>query len=322
MSAVMPGSSAPKGSSSSRIFGSQITAWAIDSRCCMPPDSCDGIAVARVRQPDRLEHRLGARAAPRAVARRTGVPAAANAAAPGPAPGCRSPSGAETANSAGTRCRGRDPVRCRMGSPSIRIWPRVGCSMPSSMLQEGGLAAARRADNGDELVVRHFQVQVLEHDLLAVVLPDIADRDRGHQRAGSAHAKALRAQPPQQPVRCNRQQGDPHDVGQDHVHRQVAPHQEDAVAQSLGGGDGLGGNQEQPRRTQRQPQRIDQPRPEPAAARRAVTSCQVEAPSVCALTSCSDGSSPTRSARSRAITGGDADHDQRDLGRSRRVPAR
>ena len=42
MSAVTPGSSAPKGSSSSSIFGWQITDCAIDSRCCMPPESCAG----------------------------------------------------------------------------------------------------------------------------------------------------------------------------------------------------------------------------------------------------------------------------------------
>ncbi len=40
--ARMPGSSAPNGSSSSRIFGRFSSAWAMASRCCMPPESCAG----------------------------------------------------------------------------------------------------------------------------------------------------------------------------------------------------------------------------------------------------------------------------------------
>ena len=35
-------SSAPKGSSSSSIFGSWISARQIEARCCMPPESCHG----------------------------------------------------------------------------------------------------------------------------------------------------------------------------------------------------------------------------------------------------------------------------------------
>ena len=50
------------------------------------------------------------------------------------------------------------------------------------------------------------------------------------------------------------------DVGQDHVHREIAPHQEDAVAEARFRRDGFGGDQEQPGRTEREPQRVDQPR--------------------------------------------------------------
>jgi hypothetical protein len=39
ISLVTPGSSAPNGSSSNRIFGSQMTDCAINRRCCIPPES-------------------------------------------------------------------------------------------------------------------------------------------------------------------------------------------------------------------------------------------------------------------------------------------
>ncbi|MNY20470.1 hypothetical protein D3C86_1539500 [compost metagenome] len=42
MSLRMPGSRAPNGSSSSNTRGFMISAWAMASRCCMPPESCAG----------------------------------------------------------------------------------------------------------------------------------------------------------------------------------------------------------------------------------------------------------------------------------------
>ena len=54
--------------------------------------------------------------------------------------------------------------------------------------------------------------------------------------------------------------GDPHHVRDDDVHRQIAAHQEDPIAEPDLGGDRLGGDQEQPGRTERQPQAVEEPR--------------------------------------------------------------
>ena len=45
-------SSAPNGSSSSRIFGSLASARAIATRCCMPPESCLGKVILEAAQAD------------------------------------------------------------------------------------------------------------------------------------------------------------------------------------------------------------------------------------------------------------------------------
>ena len=171
MSAVMPGSSAPNGSSSSRIFGSRITDCAIDSRCCMPPESCAGY----LSRADAGRSTPAARSPCRARARRC---------APNSRPSQREPrelepeqhvlehaSDAGTASSAGTRCRDPGSARAGIGLPSISSWPRVGCLDAEQHLQERRLAAARRADDRDELVIGDVEVQVLQHDLIAVLLP-------------------------------------------------------------------------------------------------------------------------------------------------------
>ncbi|MCY1428362.1 hypothetical protein D9M71_442440 [compost metagenome] len=56
------------------------------------------------------------------------------------------------------------------------------------------------------------------------------------------------------------EQGDPGHVRQYHVHGQVAAHQENPVAQAIGGGNRFGGNQEQPGRAQHQAQGDQQAR--------------------------------------------------------------
>src|ERR1700722_10889980 len=58
--------------------------------------------------------------------------------------------------------------------------------------QEGGLAAARSADNGDKLVIVDVQIDILEYDLIAEFLPQPLHRDLGHDCGPpSAQAKAL-----------------------------------------------------------------------------------------------------------------------------------
>ena len=188
--ARVPGSSAPNGSSSSSTRGSRASAWAIARRCCMPPESALGYLSRCVAEADRLEQR---HRSPRSAARR--APAAQPRRAPGcrrirsrPAR-CRAPSDAETPNSAGTRCRGRDPARPaaarrRAGSrrASARSWPRIrrrNVLLP----QPDGPTIETKAPDGD------LEVDALEHDLVAVFDPDVADRDRAHQRRSSSMAQ-------------------------------------------------------------------------------------------------------------------------------------
>ena len=60
-------SSAPNGSSISSSAGSNDSARAIETRCCMPPESCHGPARLEPVELDELEHLVDARAAPGAV---------------------------------------------------------------------------------------------------------------------------------------------------------------------------------------------------------------------------------------------------------------
>ncbi len=54
--------------------------------------------------------------------------------------------------------------------------------LPEHHAQERALAAARRADDGDEGAGRDLDIDALEHDLVAVFDPHVADRDRAHRR--------------------------------------------------------------------------------------------------------------------------------------------
>jgi hypothetical protein len=73
--------------------------------------------------------------------------------------------------------------------PSMRTVPRLGVFDAEQHFEERRLAAPRCADDGHELVIVDLQIDVLEHDLIAVLLPQVLD---GHLRhAASAHANAL-----------------------------------------------------------------------------------------------------------------------------------
>ena len=131
--ARMPGSSAPNGSSSSSIFGCFSSAWAIASRCCMPPESCAGIAVARMRR-GRCWSSIASASSLRACARR--------AEQRGRGRGARSNSSGRMRFSQHRQVRKHRialeddaAVGRRLGgsgAPSTRIAPRVGRSWPSS----------------------------------------------------------------------------------------------------------------------------------------------------------------------------------------------
>jgi hypothetical protein len=60
----------------------------------------------------------------------------------------------------------------------------AGCDrlQPCNDPEQGRLAAAGRADEDDEFVVRDLQVEIGDHREVAVLLDEVADRDRGHDR--------------------------------------------------------------------------------------------------------------------------------------------
>ena len=60
-------SSAPNGSSISRSAGANENARAIETRCCMPPDSCQGWWFSKPFELDELDHLAHALGAPAAV---------------------------------------------------------------------------------------------------------------------------------------------------------------------------------------------------------------------------------------------------------------
>ena len=230
--------------------------------------ACRRIAAAgylsRAAEADRLEHRASAcsRASRRAGAEQVAESAGA-ARISRPSMTLCSTVGAGRPSSAGRRCRAPGP-----GSSGKRmaIEQQLAPRRPldaEQHSQKGGLAAARGADDGAELVLAHarltrssttwspYSFQRLRATRWLMRLAPRSRRTRGSAARKRRSAADRRAEG---------QQGDPGDVGQDHVHRQVAPHQEDAVAEPLGRGDGLRRNQKQPGRAQRQPQRVDQPR--------------------------------------------------------------
>ena len=123
-------SSAPSGSSSSRISGCTVRARAMPTRCAMPPESWLGIGVGELAEADERDVALRpsprprprSRRAPRARRRRCRAPSATAAAA---APG-RSPR---------ARRRRRAPARRRSGrrrrrAPRARPGPAAAWSCP------------------------------------------------------------------------------------------------------------------------------------------------------------------------------------------------
>ena len=109
--ARMPGSSAPNGSSSSSTRGLRASAWAMASRCCMPPDSALGYLSRCGSSPTASSSAcalLDRRAARRADQARQDTGCRRTRTRPAR---CRARSDAGTPNSAGTRCRGPGPAR-------------------------------------------------------------------------------------------------------------------------------------------------------------------------------------------------------------------
>src|SRR6056297_3436393 len=67
-------------------------------------------------------------------------------------------------------------------------------------------------------------------------------------------------EPAQGRVHQEGQERYPEDVDEDHVHREKTPDEEDPVAETLLGGDGLGGGEKEPCRPERKAHRLYAPR--------------------------------------------------------------
>ena len=77
----------------------------------------------------------------------------------------------------------------------MRISPRGDVLQPRDHAQQGGLAAAGRADQHDELAVANGDIDAVDDVRRAERLADVADRDRRHTALpGGArrHAVAFR----------------------------------------------------------------------------------------------------------------------------------
>ena len=289
----MPGSSAPKGSSSSSIFGRVISACARARRCCMPPESCAGYLSSMPRRGHLGEQRRRLCLAPRLAPKRR-----ARSASP------RIPSDDHVAEHRQMReHRVALEHDAAVGSARRqRLAVDEDASARRRLLaeqhaQERRLAAARGSDKGDEGVRRD-----LERSSRARPGRHIPSRRLSKMIASSRALLANQGKPAPQPRSAKSvrkaSKRDPGDVGQDHVHREIAAHQEDAVAEAALRGDRLRGDEEQPRRPERS-RTESMRRGSICGSTTRSTICHVDAPSVCALTICSAGSSPTRNARSR-----------------------
>ena len=63
-----------------------------------------------------------------------------------------------------------------MSSPPMMIWPSVGVSRPEIMRSKRGLAAARRAEQREELVLGNVDVDIVDgNDAAWKFLADVAN---------------------------------------------------------------------------------------------------------------------------------------------------
>ena len=115
-----------------------------------------------------------------------------------------------------------------------RMRARVGALTPSSMRRKVVLPQPLAPTMVTKLPLATSSVDPLEHAAVAERLPDALDLRPGSCGARPRGTAAATGQA-EQAVHDEGQQRDPGDVGQDHVHGEEAAHQEDAIAQALGG---------------------------------------------------------------------------------------
>ena len=171
-------SSAPNGSSISSRSASKASARAIEARCCMPPDSCQGYFFSK---PVRLT-----RSSVRSMrSRLLGLGVAHDLQRQG-----------DVALDGAPRIERRRLEDIAVGALLARLFRRHAVDRDRARgrllqigddAQQGGLAAARRADEGDEFALadrrgRHWTARCTGPSLVWKVRPELARRNDG--RAG------------------------------------------------------------------------------------------------------------------------------------------
>src|SRR6202011_5132338 len=130
------------------------------------------------------------------------------------------------------------PGSAASGCPSIRNEPRLGASIPSSILRNVVLPQPEAPT-----IVTNSWSSTLRLTFSSTTCPSNSFHRcltltcvmLGPSCARARPTERLRAQQAQQPVHGERQQGDPRDIRQNDVHRKIAAHQKDAISQNLGG---------------------------------------------------------------------------------------
>ena len=147
------------------------------TRCCWPPESCDGLRVEQLR-----EARAGRRRASGARA----MSAGATLRTAGRTRCSRRPRGAETARSSGTpsRCCAAPAADAVTSRPPMQDAPAVGLLEPGDQAQRRRLAAAGRAEQHVERAVVEREREPVDGAHLAVggrpVLADVLGGDGRH----------------------------------------------------------------------------------------------------------------------------------------------
>ncbi len=176
MASRVMASTAPKGSSISRISGSDTSALAIPTRCRMPPESSYGIGLFETGETDEFEGM--ADALPRHLLRRARVPVLQR-------------EHDVLVDGAPWQHRVVLEHHGPVGTGSVDDLavdpdrPFQGLHEPGDHVDQRGLAAAGRADDGDELAAIHVQVHVPKGDepsLLSLVLVAGTDASNLDQR--------------------------------------------------------------------------------------------------------------------------------------------
>ena len=121
----------------------------------------------------------------------------------------------------------------RRGLSPMWISPLSGSVMPAIMRISRGLAAARRAEQGDELALGDVEVETIDRDRLAERLAETVEADAGHARSRDGNWEAVEKRPPPSkylPTRGTRKSAALQDLADEARARRVGDGADDARA--------------------------------------------------------------------------------------------